>query len=428
MNARVRQTTLHGAVATQQQRLPVVGKIRPGIKVPTAKAKAVPGVMDAYNAGIEAGASYDDITRAMTQIKGCPAYPLTPKNSPYFRVHQADCAPGQAEKIMELYATKRPGDKEPHLYSFPVVFPSDDIDLVFREQFEAWKASEIIHWSETDPATGKLNCMQRQQVKPDQNRRKRQWGGRPTEVVGPCDPNSCDLFGDGGCKHIGSLYFWVPGVTGAGVIELEFSSVYASMGVLEVLELVRSGIGRIKGTLGGKPIFTISKSQQDISVMDWQTGKAKRQGQQIIRLEASGLDMTAYLADQEMRMLEAPRAVPQLAAPQADDWVIDQVPDEEPDEEPVEISDYVEEVSEPEKPEPPPAAAEKPKPTTAVKQLRKQVADLLPVLKWSATDLEEMVVGNYGSTDAMHDETKLHEIVQSMINALPAASTNEAPY
>lgn len=162
--------------------------------------------------------------------------------------------------------------------------------------------------------------------------------------------------------------------------------------------------------------------------MDWQTGKAKRQGQQIIRLEASGLDMTAYLADQEMRMLEAPRAVPQLAAPQADDWVIDQVPDEEPDEEPVEISDYVEEVSEPEKPEPPPAAAEKPKPTTAVKQLRKQVADLLPVLKWSATDLEEMVVGNYGSTDAMHDETKLHEIVQSMINALPAASTNEAPY
>lgn len=427
MNARVRQTgTLHAAAAVQQQKLPVVGKIRPGIKVPTAKARGVPGVIDAYTAGLKAGATYDDIALAMKKINGCPAYPLTPKNSPYFRVHPSDFAPGQAEKIMELYATKRPGDSQPHLYSFPVVFPSDDIDIVFREQFEAWKASEIMHWSEN----GK--CMQRQQLKPDQNRRKRQWGGRPTEVVGPCDPNNCDFFGNGDCKHMGSLYFWIPGVTGVGVIELEFSSIYASMGIMEVLEMVQVGMGRIKGTLGGKPIFTISKIQQDVSVMDWQAGKAKRQGQQIIRLEASGLDMTRILADQESRQLEAPKPVARLVAPanepEPDDTVIEH-------ESVADISQLEEEPEQaeqvpPETEEPPPIEDEpkqRKQTSPAVKALRKQVADLLPALKWSAADLEEFVVGNYQSVDAMHDEAKLREIVASLIAVLPAKKA-EAPY
>ena len=430
MHARVRQTgTLHAAAAVQQQRLPVVGKIRPGIKVPTAKARAIPGVMEAYTAGLKAGATYDDITLAMKKISGCPAYPLTPKNSPYFRVHPSDFAPGQAEKIMELYATKRPGDSQPHLYSFPVVFPSDDIDIVFREQFEAWKASEIMHWSEN----GK--CMQRQQLKPDQNRRKRQWGGRPTEVVGPCDPNNCDFFGNGDCKHMGSLYFWIPGVTGVGVIELEFSSIYASMGIMEVLEMVQVGMGRIKGTLGGKPIFTISKTQQDVSVMDWQAGKAKRQGQQIIRLEASGLDMTRVLADQESRQLESSKPAARLVAPEPeqDDTVIEYAQSEEIDEETGEVMQgdepppIEEELQQSDASEPEPEAKQRKPASAAVKALRKQVADLLPALKWSAADLEEFVVGNYKSVEAMHDEAKLREIVASLIAVLPAKKS-EAPY
>lgn len=73
MNARVRQTgTLHAAAAVQQQKLPVVGKIRPGIKVPTAKARGVPGVIDAYTAGLKAGATYDDIALAIEKNQRLP--------------------------------------------------------------------------------------------------------------------------------------------------------------------------------------------------------------------------------------------------------------------------------------------------------------------------------------------------------------------
>jgi hypothetical protein len=311
--------TLHTARATQQQRFPTAGKIRPGIKVLTQKAAALTGARDIYDAMLAQNASFDAIEKELkAKVKGCPAYPLTPRNAEAFRVLPGDfTAPGMAEAIMAH------ADEDGKLRSFPIVFPSDDIDLVFREGFEAWKRSELMFWSEPDPQTGVLMCKRRQDAGQDRSRRRR-WGGRPVETVRSCDPNACDVFDNGDCKHNATLYFYVPGCSGVGLIEMSFTSVYASMGITEVLETVRAGLGRIKGTINGKAIFWISKSLKEVARMDWQSGKASRANQWIINIEARGLDMPAILSAQETTLALPPADIDETARalptpmPQAD--------------------------------------------------------------------------------------------------------------
>ena len=311
--------TLHSARAAQQQRLPVSGKIRPGIKVLTAKVAAMPGATKVYDEGMSIGASFDDIEKTLkAKIKNCPESPLIPRNAPYFRVSDDDFAtPGAAAAIMKRYAAA-----DGFLYEFPIIFPSDDIDLIFRRSFEAWRASELSFWSEVNPSTGELDCMRRQAIKPTQgpNRRKYFWGGRPIERVGPCDPNTCEIFGIGHCKHHCTLYFYVPGCPGVGVIELDFTSAYAYAGIMEILTFVKTGLGHIKGTHNSQPIFWISQLKEDVSRVDYDKGKAERSEQWIIKIEAPGLDMAEVFALQETGAVLSLPAPPQrmlLATPVA---------------------------------------------------------------------------------------------------------------
>lgn len=354
-SARVR----HSGTQATRDRLPVSGIIRPGIKVLTkAAAEGIPGAVDIYNRGMDAGASFDDIERALRKAATDFARrPLMPRNAPYFSVRQGDFTqPGAAQLIMDSYAEKRDGDEVPHLYSFPVVFPSDDIDLVFRESFEAWKSAELYRWSAPDPETGVIQCMRRQEIVPDKARRKR-WGGRPIESCGPCNPNDCDIFAAGECSHVGSLSFWVPGIRGVGVIELPFKSVYASLGIGEVLDAVKLGLGHIRGTYQGQPIFRVSKVRRNVSRINWETGKSERSEQWIIQLEADGLDMVAIMSGQSVPMMahDAPQQRVELIA--HDDL--------------------------------------------AVKDLRKQRAEIIAALGWSDEDLTEWMQHNgYSDTDA----------------------------
>lgn len=402
-------SALHGAMAPQQRRMPVAGKIRPGIKVLTRKAEGIPGAVDTYRRGVAAGASFDDIERALKQLANCPPYPLTPRNAPYFRVVQSDFStPNAAAEIIARYGEGRDGDAEPQLYSFPLVFPSDDIDLIFRENFEAWKASELVHWSEPDPQTGTLQCMRR--VEFDANAKRRQWGGRPTEAVGPCNPNACDLFGAGHCKHVGSLYFWVPGITGVGLIELTFTSIYASLDVAEKLELVRAGLGHVKGTHNGRPIFRISKVRDNVSRIDWETGKAQRTEQWIIRLEAD-LDMVAVLSGGEAQNA-LPTPAPATALPAQSAPVFEHPVD--PVETPAETVDTEtgEVTPPPESPEPPKPRATKP--TAEAAAMRKTLSAQLKEMQWSGDDLADFLEGNGFSRADASDAGKLAEILAKL--------------
>ena len=306
-SARVRRTgaSLHEAMAPAQQRLPTSGKIRPGIKVLTKKALNLPGAREIYNNGVAAGVSFDDIEKRLkSEVEGCPAYPLTPRNSAFFRVMQQDfTAPGAAAAILDRYDEERGEGKQ--LYEFPIEFVTDDIDTNFREQFEAWRASELFRWSEV--RDGRLQCMKRQEVQAERSKRRR-WGSRPIEAVRDCDPNGCDVFAAGNCQHNGTLYFTIPGCE-FGIFELSFTSIYASMGVVEACELVEKMLGRVRGTLGGpdKPVFWVTKQHKAVSRVDWEKGKATRQDQWIITLVPNLKGIAEYLRERNDK--------PAIAAP-----------------------------------------------------------------------------------------------------------------
>jgi hypothetical protein len=387
-----------GAVSSSR-RLPVAGKLRPGVKVLTKAAASNPALVAIYNDGVAAGASFDDIAAAMAKVKDAPKFPMTPKNVGYFVARQCDFStPGAAATLLDLYGEVRHGDPERHIYTLPIIFPSDDVDLVFREQFEAWRASELHRWSEADPVSGVLQCMRRVEVAPDKTARKR-WGGRPTEAERPCDPNNCVLFGKGECKHIGSLAFWVPGVTGTGVIELTFTSIYASLGIAETLEMVRAGLGRISGLHNGKPIFWLSKGRERVSRMNWETGKPEKTDQWIIRLEASGLDMVQVLSGvHEQAALPAPERAEVRALEAPTDAVIEEAP----------VSTA---------------------PTTAkeIKELRSQLGALRDTLEWEDADLKEWVDGQgYTVAAPAHDLECLKDMVAKLTEAVAARERRSA--
>lgn len=312
MQAKIKTSSdapVHDAFRVQQAKLPIAGKIRPGIMVLTkAAAEKIPNARKIYADGVAAGLSFEKIEQLLKQSAGSEIKkPLTPKNCDYFRCNQIDfIAPGAAAAILEKYGEDRGHGKL--LYSFPVVFPLDTIQHVFRQQFEAWNSRALQFWSEPD-TQGNLQCMHRPEIKADQSRRKR-FGGRPVEVVGLCDPNQCDTFGKGACSHHATLCFYVPGCPGVGLIELSFTSIYAAMGIQQTLEMVRGGLGRIKGVLNGDPIFRISKRNENVSRIDWETGKAERSQQWIIRLEAVNVDMTSVFIAEERRANALPAPAP----------------------------------------------------------------------------------------------------------------------
>lgn len=288
--------------------LPIAGKIRPGIKALTAAArKDIPGAQKIYDDGVAVGASFDLIEANLKKAnKKFTRRPLTPKNCLAFRVSQDDFdAAGAANAIMDAHGEDRGEGMQ--LYSFPIMFPSDKISHIFTQKFESWAAGQLNFWSELD-AEGNYNCMRTQPLPGGNSRRT--FGGRPTEVVKKCDPNTCDIFDNGHCSHTGALYFYVPGCAGVGLIELKFKSIYAAMQIKETLEMVLLGLHRIKGALHGKPIFTVTKTLDNVSRIDNENNKVTRVNQFIIKLSATGLDMTQVFIEEERRALG-------LAAPEA---------------------------------------------------------------------------------------------------------------
>ena len=376
------------------RRMPCAGKLRSGIKVLTRAAEGVEGLKQIYADGVAIGASFDDIAKSMSRVQGAPKYPLTPRNAGYFSVRQCDFAiDGAAMRIMDLYGEVRPGDTERRLYALPIIFPSDDVDLIFREQFEAWKASELVRWSEQDPRTGKLQCMKRADVAPDKSSRRR-WGGRPSVAERACDPNDCDLFGKGECKHTATLAFWVPGISGAGVIELGFTSIYASMNVMATLDAVRAGLGRVSGLYHGEPIFWLSKTRERVAKMNWESGKPEKVDQWIIRLEAKGLDMVKALTGTDAQCaLPAPARTLALEEPA------------------------------------PPDSDSEPEPNDGlVRELRAQVSALRDTMGWDSTTLREWIDDReYATSSPAKDPDCLADMVTRLteLAKIAAARTSE---
>ena len=316
MNALVKTTSTALAVADgpsvlgeRQVRIPVSGKIRAGIKVLTRQAAEVKGAQEIYDLGVKAGKPFASIEQELAtklQLKNA----LTPKNVPYFTVRGADfTTPESADRILELYGEDR-GDGM-RLYRFPAIFATDAWLANMPHGLKSYTRSELVYWSDYSPE-GHRVCKTRGKVDvdPKAQRARRTFGGRATilraDNDGRCDPEQCPEYQAKKCTLSGALLFYVTGVPGSGAIELSTNSFYAMQQFrqqMEMISFLRGG--KISGTMDGKPIFWITKRQDEVAMLDPETGAPKKVKQWIIRLDAD-LDMT--------RVFRAAERTPLLAA------------------------------------------------------------------------------------------------------------------
>lgn len=285
----------------QSQRIPTSGRIKAGIQIPYGVAAKQKDLVEAYNEGVSLGASFDDIKKHMQAIPGCPKTPLRPTNPAYFRAIQDDFdTPGAAQKLLDLYGEQRRGDPAKRIYTFPIAFATEDFDEVFIESFEAWKASGCTNWSEVVPGNPNMQCMTRKEAEKSQRQR---WGGREIVSVRDCEPNRCEKFLSGACVHWGSLLGYIDQIEGAGPIECKFRSIYAAMGIMQTLDLVRRGLGHISGTHEGQPIFWVSKVLKNISRINPLSGKPERADHWLVRLSTPNISMVDLMREAEKSRL-----------------------------------------------------------------------------------------------------------------------------
>lgn len=307
----------------QPPRLPISGKIRPGIKVLTKSAAKNPKVVKIFTDSVAYGLGYGDIERLL-DAEGVKNG-LTPRNTPYFRVAKRDfTAPDMAARIIQLYGEDR-GDGV-QLYRFPIVLPFDNWQANMPHGFASYVKSGREFWSQYD-AAGARYCMQYAAPEIQNERARRSWGGRRfvirAENEGRCVPDKCPQYQARTCKLTGTLVFYVPGIPGCGLIELPTTSYYSLAQMRSQLELVqRLRNGRLSGTFQGKPIFYLTKREEEVSVLDDQ-GQPQKRKQFLVKMETD-IEMFQMMAAQEAitnipaQALPAPEPEPPTdAAPEA---------------------------------------------------------------------------------------------------------------
>lgn len=295
-------------------RIPTSGKIRSGIMVLTKAGAERPGAQKAYDDGVARGMKWSDIEkaiRAACRMSDQDKSPLTPKNAPYFTVRPSDFTIAEtAARILELYGEDRGEGR--HLYRFPVVLPVDNWQAVLPHALKAYRRNELVYWSEYGP-DGVRYCMQKQGLVKDErsNRHVRPFGGRPTVMRdvpgGRCDPERCPQYQaqPQQCKLSGSFIFYIPGIIGAGAFELPMTSFYGLQGIRQQLELMSYARGRISGTYNGQPMFYLLKRQEEVAMLDLESGEPRRVKQWIPTIEGA-IDMTQMLTAPEVDDDELP--------------------------------------------------------------------------------------------------------------------------
>lgn len=111
-------------IEERPQRPPIIGKIRPGIKVLTKRAKESEQAVKIHDALLAQGASFEAVGEEIerkTKIRNA----LVPKNTAWFTCRGSDFTnPATADEILQKYGEDR-GDGL-KLWRFPVIFAFDD--------------------------------------------------------------------------------------------------------------------------------------------------------------------------------------------------------------------------------------------------------------------------------------------------------------
>lgn len=305
----------------------ISGTIRPGIQVLTAKAASQGQAKRLYELGCQKGLSFDAIAKTITdQVPGLE-HPLRPVNVPYFTARSGDFSmPDAAARLNDLYGEDRGEGK--HLYRFPVVFCTDQIEQVLSYKLQCWASGKLKYWAEFGP-NGERRCMTYAPVPKHGNSKRpvRLFGGRSVITRpgngGLCDPLNCPEYQSKNCNQDGRIHFIVPGVPSLGqfcVPTRSFYSISAIAGTLaHVAEM--SG-GRIAGFLNQQKTFWLSKVYKDVTRIDDQ-GEPVNGPAWLISLDGD-LDMSQLLLQktQQAALPAADRAVQMLSAPAPDDSLL----------------------------------------------------------------------------------------------------------
>lgn len=285
-------------------RIATGGKIRAGIKVLTRKAAEQPQAQAIYDQGVAAGKSFEQIEHAITEVLPQLKTPLVPRNVPWFTVRAQDFPnPEIARQILDAHGEDR--GEGLRLYRFPVVFPSDQWQIVMPHELAAWGSHEKHYWSQYSADGRVRHCMCYAPVPVDDTGRRtvRLFGGRKVQVRevngGRCEPESCREYQQRQCNLTGRFLFFIPGIRSISAFELHTNSFYAMNAAIQKFETV--GFlrgGRISGFLDrqGTP-FYLTKRLKEVAHID-DLGRAVRVPQWLIDLEAP-VDVTALLRENE---------------------------------------------------------------------------------------------------------------------------------
>jgi hypothetical protein len=316
-------------------RPPVIGKIRPGIKVLTKAARDKPEAVRIHDAGLARGESFERISADITRATGIKT-PMVPKNVPWFTCRGSDFAnPALAQDIVQRYGEDRNDGHGRRLWRFPVVFAFDDWLSNMPNQLVAWTKSGRQYFSEYGPDGRRYCKMYAAPVRDARaDRAKRTWNGRTVILRqddhirdGICDPQECPQYQAGHCNLSASFLFAVPSAIGLGLIEMPTTSIYVLQKAHAAMQTVFMARGKLVGVK-----FWMSKQEIEISRID-DSGQPVRQMQWLITLDAE-IDIAALLdgsdrrppalemAEQAAAMLEGDREDPLPDDGQADDAII----------------------------------------------------------------------------------------------------------
>ncbi|CAN7803529.1 hypothetical protein LJR022_010151 [Paraburkholderia hospita] len=285
---------VRSVVEERALRPPVIGHIRPGIKVLTSRARGNARAVELYESMVSAGESFDAIAMAL-ESKCNLKNALAPRNTPYFTCRRSDFTnPDVADEILKLYGEDR-GDGL-KLYRFPVLFAFNDWMQNLPNQMTVYGTNGRKFWSQYE-RDGIRYCMTYAKVARDQRAQRavRHFGGRivirrQDEAIpdGICDPEQCPQYQARQCNLSASFIFAVPDIKGLGLIELPTNSIYVLQKAYSAMQTVQLARGKLTGTR-----FWITKREFDITRIN-ENGEAVRTPQMLTVLDAD-IDIGALL-------------------------------------------------------------------------------------------------------------------------------------
>ncbi|HDR9157560.1 TPA: hypothetical protein QDB05_004086 [Burkholderia vietnamiensis] len=287
-------------------RPPVIGRIRPGIKVLTSKARGNQEAARLYDSMVAAGESFENIGKVIEsrcQLRNA----LAPRNVDYFTCRRSDFNnPDVADEILKLYGEDR--GQGLRLYRFPVLFAFNDWMQNLPNEMAVWGTTGRKFFSQYGP-DGIRYCKTYAKLErdPRAQRATRHFGRRVVifrqdDAIpdGICDPEQCPQYQSRQCNLTAHFMFAIPDIKGLGLIELPTNSIYVLQKAYAAMQTVQLARGKLTGTR-----FWISKREFDITRIN-ENGDPVRQQQMLTVLDAD-IDIGALLdgADEGPTAIEA---------------------------------------------------------------------------------------------------------------------------